>query len=133
MPKLPFTATGVKQKQQQLYALDDPALWLQVKAIQGDFSRWLDLNFDMSQEQAAYLLSLPEYQRAIWGAQIGAVVATRGPINMANPPKDYGPAYRTKEVKIKIMGETRYTPPVSGTPKIIGQLTAVIEFTLVPW
>ncbi|SKA32888.1 hypothetical protein SAMN04488128_103731 [Chitinophaga eiseniae] len=129
MSKVPFTSDGVNFKQQQLYALSDADLIIEVKAIQNDFAAWMEQNFYLSPLQKAYIVSAPD--RAIWGAQIGAVVCTRGPIVIPTPPKDYGPAYRTKETRIKITGETTFTPPVSGVPKIQGTLKATVEFTLV--
>lgn len=51
----PFTAAGVQEKLNEIYALPDPQLALESYAIKLDFRKWIKDNFVLSADQVVFL------------------------------------------------------------------------------
>ncbi len=131
MAQFPFTDQGAAQKLQELYALSDGELLTQAKAITFDLGAWLNQNFTLTDQQQAYVASLPATVSYVIGAAVGAAVASRSPITMGTPPGKYGPPRRTKQIKINPCGQLWYFPPISGSSTVGGSLPVTIEYSLV--
>lgn len=132
MAQLPFTATGVAQKQAELYALSDANLLIQARLITTDIAGWLDTNFVLSDLQKAWIAQAPPMVQFNWGAAVAAVVSARRPITMATPPPTYPPARRTKKIRFELPAcFLSWFPPVSGPGQIESNLLLAINWELV--
>lgn len=60
MQKVPFTPLGFQTLLQQLYALDDAALYEEIRALEYDFEDWLTLHFDFDEQQLRYLQNMDD-------------------------------------------------------------------------
>lgn len=106
---VPFTPEGVRQKQEELYQLSDPALLEQARLISTDCRAWVEDNFELSDAQKDYYSNVPETINFIWGAQISAAIMSRGIINMAPWPEETARG-RTKQIDVEDTGDTSYNP-----------------------
>ena len=108
----PLTPDGINIKKDELYALPDEELLLQARAICHDLSAWLETHFTVSTQQSDYLAGIPEKVLFGWGAQLAAVVISRGDLELDMiPPND---PRRTKQTDINCSGFIHYNP--EGTP-----------------
>lgn len=60
MQKVPFTPLGFQTLLQQLYALDDAALYEEIRALEYNFEDWLTLHFDFDEQQLRYLQNMDD-------------------------------------------------------------------------
>lgn len=81
--KFPFTPDGVQQKQAELYSLADDQLLAQAQSIAcGGLMKWLEENFQLTDDQISYLNTVPANPMFAWGAQISSAVIGRLEITM---------------------------------------------------
>lgn len=60
MPQVPFSETGVQQKQAALYDLSDELLTAEADLIKTNLRQWLSDNFSFTTAQAAYLAGIDD-------------------------------------------------------------------------
>lgn len=82
MEKVPFTPAGVQQKLATLYAKSDQELNVEANAFHQDFKLWVAQNFDLNENQLAYLNSLDERFVSQAAARGSYFMAHRLPIGL---------------------------------------------------
>ncbi|WP_294273708.1 hypothetical protein [uncultured Chryseobacterium sp.] len=119
MSKVPFTPDGVQQKQDEIYSLSPDEIAQVAHSVANETVNWITENFTMSDEQAAYLESLPQQDLRIMGWGLASAIIGKLPISMQDPtpPPSATAAKKSKEVEIDIHTEHN---PNTGTTTING-------------
>lgn len=126
MPTLILNPADVAEKTNELYLLSDAELAAQADALASGFLTWMQINFNLSSEQVAYISNAPVNVQKIWGYQFAAAILTRGPVNFGPIPVNPAPR-RTKELKMNMFAELTYD---DSTEKLTGSIEASLSFEL---
>jgi len=119
MEKVAFTPEGVSAKTAELYALSDPELCMEARAVGSDFKSWFKNNFTLQPSQEEYLDEVPASFLLFWGYLFGSSFIGRRPIALADLPDK---PRRTKQGNTVTSISGNYTPAQNGNP-------AILEFT----
>lgn len=80
--KFDFTPAGVAQKMDQLYAQSPTAIEAEAVAVETDCNAWMESNFDLSQTQVDYMVSLGSTFSSETGDSLAHAFRNRLPVTM---------------------------------------------------
>lgn len=80
--KTPFTSTDVNKKMDEIRRADDATVEREAHDVETDFNKWLLHNFELTDSQIDYLLSLGSDFSKSTGTNIGQAFRKRNPVTM---------------------------------------------------
>lgn len=118
MKKVPFTPEGVKQKQEEINTLNPDERLRISDSIASDSTAWIMDNFEMTDEQIAYLKGLERVDSRIMGWSLAIGTLGQIPIEMQDttPPA----AARGKKKKEVSVSASTTTNPETGNTTVTG-------------
>ncbi|MCX2680968.1 hypothetical protein OOZ15_13525 [Galbibacter sp. EGI 63066] len=120
----PLTPDGITIKKDELYALSDNELIEQARAICHDLKAWIEDHFTLSPQQSDYLGGIPGRVLFGWGAQLAAIVISRGDLELDMAP--HNDPKRTKQTDIFCSGFIHYEPEGASTFDVQGSYTETL-------
>lgn len=82
MNKFPFDNAGFLALQTQLYQWSDEALTRESEKIRADFDLWMAANFELSERQRAYLLSIDARAKLLLAFDTSFAIENKLPISL---------------------------------------------------
>lgn len=127
MKRQPFTNAGFQALQNELYQLPDDELQLQADLVLNDFIPWLELHFDLSVSQLAFLDQIDSRMKYSLAHNTSFAIVNRAPIILIKPEA----SLRTEEKERKIIRDNVTITSSSdedGDFELDGELIITIEY-----
>lgn len=83
MKKFQFHQKGIVELQQQLYALPDPKLAIEVLNLRTDFKKWVKSKFELSPDELDYLEQLNKHFIEYAAIKSSNFLAQRKPVQFS--------------------------------------------------
>ena len=119
MPLPALTPANVATKLTALYALSDPALFLEADAIQLDFRDWVNDNFALTTDQGTYLTGINDRAVQYFGQQCSLGFRNRLAITLVYPAPPAPGIGKYVEEK----NDVEVTVDKNGAMEVIGSIT----------
>jgi|AntDeeMinimDraft_4_1070355.scaffolds.fasta_scaffold08066_2 hypothetical protein len=108
MAEYPLTSEGVRQKQDELFRLEDRKLQDIAVQISKDFKTWIFENFKLTNEQRERFEDFPLKLNLIMGWQTSSGVINRDYVSFAQPKLEAAAQRRMNPVKVEGTAEVSY-------------------------
>lgn len=125
MKRQPFTNAGFQALQNELYQLPDHELQLQANLVLNDFMPWLELHFELSVSQLAFLDQIDPRMKYSLTHNTSFAIANRAPIILIKPEA----SLRTEAKERKIIRDNvTITSSSDDDFELDGELIITIEY-----